>query len=225
MTLRAWFHGAAANFAKHRRHFGARSAALLDERFGWHAYVEGARTAGGVSVPDQSEWLRIRLDDASRLPMADAVFQTAVGAAVEIGVAEPAPAAARPKAAKVKDGLLDAEVLVSHEQGLILAFDATVLRKLGGTADSWYRIVIGGEERPMRSGRGIAFDEEARVWAEPTTLLFDYIGHWSDAKRTLCLVTPMQLQWRGRFPDPSAIVMPTAAPGTRAQIRIDGTAG
>jgi hypothetical protein len=90
-------------------------------------------------------------------------LEAAVGSATTVRLLDAASAPKKSAAARVKDGAQEVEVLTSHPHGLVLAFDAIALKKLGTDLEAWHHIDLGGDVRPFRASRGIPLAEEAGV--------------------------------------------------------------
>jgi hypothetical protein len=214
---RAYFHGTIAMWSQYSRYFGDASAEAIARDYALEAYVESSLTMGGVKVPGHTEWLRVRATSSVENP-AHAILDAAVGSTASVRLLKPGPAFKKIAAARMREGALEAQVLASHPHGLVLAFDAIGLRRLGAHSAAWYRLELGDEVRPLRGSRSISLQDDEAVWERTTALLFKFIAHWDDERKTVCYVTPMQHGWKGRFPMWQSITMPVVTVDERVRI-------
>ena len=217
---RAYYHGTIATWSHHSRYFGYASAEAIARDYALEAYVESSLTMGGVKVPGHTEWLRVRATDGVDNP-AHAVLDAAVGSTVSVRLLTPGPAPRKIVAARMRKGALEPEVLASHPHGLVLAFNAIGLNRLGAHSAAWYRLELGDEVRPFRGSRSISLQEDEVVWERTTALLFKFVAHWDDERKAVCYVTPMQYTWKGRFPMWQSITMPVVPVGERVRITVE----
>jgi hypothetical protein len=201
-----FFHGPMKAWSMYKRFLGEAAHAALTATGDLDGYLESERTMGGTSVPDASDWLRLRLP-IGRPGAGPALLQSPEGSTVTLTVLS-RPAPVKVTNARLREGALQATVLASHPGALTLALDFPALRKLGGGADDWYTLEVGGQVLSVHQRRGILPGEYEAFFARPEALLFDFMAHWADEGRTVMLLTPMQCNWPGRYPDFASATLP-----------------
>lgn len=218
VAAEAFFHGTMKTWSVYRRLFGGAAAEALAVDPGIDAYEEGTRTMGGSLVPGHEAWLRLSARIGGPWEK-HPLFQLSEGASVTVNrVGEAAPPA-KPRRSVCKNGEIAAWVLASHPHGLTLNVDAPLLRKLGAAADAWHELEAGGRLLPVTARRGLSPDREAEIWSRPQALLFDFEPHWIFDKVTVMTLAPMQMNWRGRFPEAAGITTAVAPAGTIVTLR------
>lgn len=219
--MEAYFHGAAKAWSNYGVNFGREAVQSLAADPGIEAYSECALTMGGRKVPGHQEWIRVRAStdgDQAQHP----IFKLPAGTPVQVQrIPGPEALTAKPASSKVKKGVLQAVVLMSHPHGIVVNVDLPLLKKLKAAPGSWYLISLGGSQFPILHRRGIGFDREQEVWDRPTALLYDFEAHWVYEKITVMRLKPMQMNWRGKYPDATEVTIPTAPIGGEVTIIVE----
>jgi hypothetical protein len=212
------YHGPMKAWSIFQRIFGQAARAKIDADPGIDAYLESALTMGGNKVPDHDSWVRLRASlegGNGEHPL----FDLAPGTTITISrTAEPV-IPEKPKNSKAKDGTIQALVLASHPHGLMLKVDLPLLRKLPVPPSGWYELEINGRTIPVRAGRRLSPEEEQEVWQRPHALLYDYESHWVYEQVTVMRLAPMQMNWRGKFPDAPSVTTESVEAGTIVTLR------
>lgn len=218
LAVEAFFHGSMKTWSIYPRIFGRAAASALAADPGIDAYVEGARTMGGTKVPGYETWLRLRASTGG--PCANhPLFQLPTGASVTLSRPNPPAMPVKPQRSACKNERINAVVLASHPHGMVLNVDAPLLRKLQTSADVWYELEAGGRVVPATARRGISFAREEEIWSQSEALLFDLEAHWAFEKVTVMTLSPMQMNWRGKFPEAAEITIPVVQTGTTVTLR------
>lgn len=214
-----FYHGSMKVWTRYGQIFGRAAQAQLAADPGMDAYTESALTMGGVKIPGQQAWVRLR---ATAGGQADnhALFQLAPGTPITVSRTGPPVVPAKPKASKYKDGVIQAQVLASHPHSLILNVNLPLLRKLEAPPESWYEIEINGRTIPVFARRRPSLEQEKEIWSQPDTLLYDFESHWIFEKLTVMALAPMQMNWRGKFPEATEVTTETAQIGATIPLRI-----
>lgn len=213
-----FFHGPMKAWSMYKRFLGEPARAALTATGALDGYLESDRTMGGTTVPGAGDWLRLRLPFGQE-GAEPALLQAPEGSAITLTVVS-RPEPVKVANARLRDGALQATVLASHPGALTLAVDFPALRKLGAGLDDWYTLEVGGQVLSLHQRRGILPGDYEAFFARPEAVLFDFVAHWADEDRTVMLLTPMQCNWPGRYPDFASVTLPVVVDaGTPAVLK------